>query len=488
MYMVNGLPKPGAQEFTGKRWVVLCAGGAGWNNYPFQASIYHAYHIFINHGIPADNIIVMHPDDLASSKHNPTPGIVVNQVNGTDVYHDVPKHYIGDEVTPKNFLGVLRGDPELKAAGKLVVDGGPNDHIFVFFMGHGSVDLNMYIYIAHKLQESIDFPRGTLFAKDLINELKGMHHAQRYAKLLFYLEAIDSGSMFDKLLPADINVYAVTSSKPDQASWACCYDTVRKAYVGGHFSQHWYADNEISDVNIETIDQQFLYISLHNKIDIQNNTFEEAQHYGDLTIGQLTLSEFFGLKKQSYNPQITRIYNGQCEYVDQRDIAIHLTEQNIMHSRDNVEKLRYTRELGHILNGRRYADKHLIAMLDAIKPLTGLWATDAISGRHPLNNRDCYKKFVETFSDRCFNLSKNPYFYGKLNAFVNVCESLTDTTGEELALNLMTLYGKLNAFVNVCESLTDTTGEELALNLMTRYCEQNVHLDLNVQVLLAIIV
>ena len=32
-----------------------------------------------------------------------------------------------------------------------------------------------------------------------------MHTQQRYKQLVFYVEACESGSMFDKLLPTDIN-------------------------------------------------------------------------------------------------------------------------------------------------------------------------------------------------------------------------------------------------------------------------------------------
>ncbi|CAG2168459.1 unnamed protein product [Oppiella nova] len=265
---------PNSREFTGKRWVVLCAGGAGWGNYPFQASIYHAYHIFLNHGIPEENIIVMHPDDLANNKANPTPNIVVNQVNGTDVYHGVPKHYVGKDVTPKNFLGILKGDSELKAAGKRVVESGPDDHVFVFFMDHGS--------------------------------------------------------------------------------------------TGGHFSDYWYSDSETKDFNSETIETQFKFIASHTKV-LLNNEKEEAQHYGDLSVGQLTLAEFFV---------------------------------------DNSEKLRYTQELKNILNGRQYADNHLRQYVQSIESLTGLGANVILNGKLELNNRDCYQKFVETFSDKCFNLGQ----------------------------------------------------------------------------------
>ena len=61
--------------------------------------------MFIDHGIPKENIIVMHYDDLAHNKLNPTPGVVVNQINGSDVYNGVPKDYVKDMVTPEVEFG-----------------------------------------------------------------------------------------------------------------------------------------------------------------------------------------------------------------------------------------------------------------------------------------------------------------------------------------------------------------------------------------------
>jgi legumain len=39
-----------------------------------------------------------------------------------------------------------------------------------------------------------------------------MHSEKRFKKLLFYLEACESGSMFKNLLPDNIDVYATTAS------------------------------------------------------------------------------------------------------------------------------------------------------------------------------------------------------------------------------------------------------------------------------------
>jgi legumain len=38
---------------------------------------------------------------------------------------------------------------------------------------------------------------------------------------VFYLEACESGSIFEGLLPEDINIYATTASNAEESSWGC---------------------------------------------------------------------------------------------------------------------------------------------------------------------------------------------------------------------------------------------------------------------------
>jgi len=49
-----------------------------------------------------------------------------------------------------------------------------------------------------------------------------------YEKMVVYIEACESGSMFDGLLDPTINVYATTAANPSESSWAtyCSPDDV----------------------------------------------------------------------------------------------------------------------------------------------------------------------------------------------------------------------------------------------------------------------
>jgi legumain len=53
---------------------VLVAGSRGYWNYRHQADIAHAYHILIENGMSADDIIVFMVDDIVDNMENPYPG------------------------------------------------------------------------------------------------------------------------------------------------------------------------------------------------------------------------------------------------------------------------------------------------------------------------------------------------------------------------------------------------------------------------------
>ncbi|GFY37532.1 legumain [Trichonephila inaurata madagascariensis] len=134
-----------------------------------------------------DHCIVM-TDDIANNGENLIPGIVINHPNGNDVYKGVPKDYTGEDVTPKNFMAVLKGD-EITLAG--VGSGkerksGPSD-VFVYFAGHG-------------VPGFIACPEDELSAMDLNRTINYMYQNNMNGKMLIYIEAYESGSMFENIL------------------------------------------------------------------------------------------------------------------------------------------------------------------------------------------------------------------------------------------------------------------------------------------------
>ena len=96
------------------------------------------------------------------------------------------------------------------------IKSGPNDHIFVYYSDHGGPGV-LAFPIAYP-------PLNVLKATDLVETIKDMHTQGKYGKMLLYIDACYSGSMFEGLLPDDINVYAVTAANATQESYSCFCD------------------------------------------------------------------------------------------------------------------------------------------------------------------------------------------------------------------------------------------------------------------------
>ena len=69
---------------------------------------------------------------------------------------------------------------------------GANDHVFINFVDHGAPGL-------------LAFPSAELHARELQDTLLDMYHKKRFKKLVMYIEACESGSMFENLLPDNLN-------------------------------------------------------------------------------------------------------------------------------------------------------------------------------------------------------------------------------------------------------------------------------------------
>ncbi|KHG10620.1 Vacuolar-processing enzyme [Gossypium arboreum] len=184
-------------EFDGTRWAVLRAGSKTYQNYRHQADVCHAYQLLRKGGLKDENIIVFMYDDIAYNVQNPRPGIIINNPNGAYVYKEVPKDYTGENVAVNNFFNVILGNKAALTGGSgKVVDSGPSDHIFIYYTGNGAL-----VCLVSMPDDSF------IYADQLIELLKKKHASGTYKGLVFYLEACDSGSIFEGLLPEGLNIY-----------------------------------------------------------------------------------------------------------------------------------------------------------------------------------------------------------------------------------------------------------------------------------------
>jgi len=94
-------------------YAVIVAGSNGFYNYRHQSDACHAYHILLDKGaVKPENIILFSYGDVAPDSQNPVPNTLFNKPTtgaGINVNEGCKIDYSGADVTPENYLKVLRG-------------------------------------------------------------------------------------------------------------------------------------------------------------------------------------------------------------------------------------------------------------------------------------------------------------------------------------------------------------------------------------------
>lgn len=419
-------------ENGGKIWALLAAGSNGYENYRHQADVCHAYQILRRHGIPEENIIVMMYDDVVNSSDNPLKGVLINEPNGTNVYEGVQKDYTGKDVTPENFLKVLTGDAQgMKGIGTgRVIESGPNDHVFVNFVDHGAVGF-------------LAFPDGELYAQDLEKAFLNMVDNKKFSKMVLYIEACESGSMFEQLLPDNENIFVVTAADPHESSYAWCLYAPLNTFLGDVFSVNWMHDVEQTNL---------LQVSLHHifeEVRYETNT-SHIEEYGDLNLGSMRAADFMGFTVHHKEPSPLR--TDGCEQmlrVPSRHVPLAILQRKLEAARNQEERKKIKFDIHRIVKMRRNLDQTVRKILKVAveDDVTSVLRLERAKYSLSRTNMHCYKRLVTKFSDMCFKLSENPYALQRVRAFLNVCEE--QHPSEEAVISAME---------QVCTMKTKLTG------------------------------
>nr|KAG5710767.1 hypothetical protein BaRGS_035169 [Batillaria attramentaria] len=367
----------------GKNWALLVAGSNTYDNYRHQADICHAYHVVRNHGIPEENIVVMMYDDIAYSRENPYQGNVINEPNGENLYPGVVIDYKKEEVNPEVFLAVLTGNSSgirelLGREGKVI-----------------------------------------LHAKPLEKAIKSMHKNKQFKKMVFYVEACESGSMFDGLLPEHISVFVTTAANPDESSYACYFDDERQTYLGDVYSVNWMQDSDKEDLSEETLQKQFT-------ITKQETNTSHVMEYGDKTISKMTVAEFQGNEKCDKCGRSPRPRHPLEDAVRSEKVKLAIREHKLRTATLPYEKRAAAKELNALLDHYAKTDELFKGIVNALRH--GQNAADKTSlkfheddsyasvvhQRKPITQWDCYQGAVDA--------PHNDYALRHLYMVVNLCE------------------------------------------------------------------
>ncbi|KAL1472717.1 hypothetical protein MTO96_022861 [Rhipicephalus appendiculatus] len=410
-----------AYDSQPKLWALLVAGSKGYINYRHQADICHAYHVLHNHGVPDERIVVMMYDDIAHARENPTPGVIINHPNGTDVYKDVPRDYTGDLVTPKNFLDILQGKKVKGGSGKVIASK-PKDHVFLYFAGHGAPGL-------------LAFPNGVLHAQPFMNVIKSLNK-KTFADMTIYIEACEAGSMFDGLLTAYYSVYATTATDPYESSYACYWDPKKEAYLGDLYSVSWMEDSDKKDLKKETLFEQLNVVKKRTQA-------SHVMEYGNMRIRNLSVSEFQGKKKAS--PRV--LPEAPDDAVSSRDVPIAIL-RNKLGKASNPQEINFLKaKLRRALRNRLFLKNKVAEIASFVARGKSNDADEVLTSQRRFTKFACYEKAVSHFSDRCFDLSRNPYAFQHLRALMNMCELSYNILDITEAMDLLCTHPTMEGIV-----------------------------------------
>ncbi|KAK4485895.1 hypothetical protein RD792_008546 [Penstemon davidsonii] len=409
-------------DSVGTKWAVLLAGSSGYWNYRHQADVCHAYQILKKGGLKDENIIVFMYDDIANNEENPRPGVIINSPHGEDVYKGVPKDYVGNEVTAHNFFAVLLGNKTALTGGSgKVVDSGPDDRIFIYYTDHGGPGV-------------LGMPTSPyIYADDLIDVLKKKHASGTYKSLVFYLEACESGSIFEGLLPEGLNIYATTASNAEESSWGTyCpgeYPSPPPEYetcLGDLYSVAWMEDCDVHNLRTETLRQQYQLVK--ERTANENGYYgSHVMQYGDLKLSVENLFMYVGTNpaNDNYTFLDANSLRPSSKAVNQRDAdLVHFWDKFRKAPEGSARKIEAQKQLTeamahrtHIDNSIKMVGKLLFGfekgpqVLKAVQP----------AGQPLVNDWNCLKSLVRTFETHCGSLSQ--YGMKHMRSIANICNA-----------------------------------------------------------------
>jgi len=391
------------QAAQGAQWALLVAGSNGYDNYRHQADVLHAYHLLVQRGIPKNNIVTMMYDDIAYNRRNPFKGNVINVPNGPNVYQGVWIDYKGNNVNKDTFLKVLQGDYHgVKGRGSnKVILSNSNDHVFVYYADHGNKGL-------------IAFPSGgALYTRELLSAVDSMYNQRKYGKLVFYIEACFSGSMFYRRLPTNKNVYAITAANERESSWSCYYDRQRKTSLADDFSVKWMQDSETHNLNSRSLNQQFYQVRANVKL-------SHVCQFGDTRgIGNMAVSEFQGNARRLYSNFSSPIVP-VGKLIKSWDVPYMSLVYQLEDAKTSEERLELLAKL-------QVEEEAKFMIHESMKSIVGKLVKDPSLFMTPQKTATteeqdhCYEQAVIKFDEACSQFSKYDYYKRDLHIFANLC-------------------------------------------------------------------
>ncbi|XLT58060.1 hypothetical protein HN873_050664 [Arachis hypogaea] len=275
-----------------------------------------------------------------------------------------------------------------------------------------------------------------LYGKDFVDVLKKKHAAKGYKEMVIYIEACESGSFVEGIMPTDLNVYVTTASNAEESSWGTYCPGMDPApppeYItclGDLYSVSWMEDSQTHNLKKETVQQQ--YQSVKERTSNYNNYAigSHVMEYGDTKIKADKLSLFQGFDPASINfPPNNSILPPQTpvEVVNQRDADLFFMWQRYKRlEHEAEEKAQALKEIRDTVNHRNHIDGSVKLIGTLLygpgKSSSVLESVREHAGLPLVDDWTCLKSMVRVFESHCGSLTQ--YGMKHMRAFANICNS-----------------------------------------------------------------
>ncbi|KAF4384013.1 hypothetical protein F8388_018765 [Cannabis sativa] len=245
--------------------------------------------------------------------------------------------YTGHQVTTENLYAVLLGDKKaVKGGSGKVIDSKPNDIGSSYttqikealeFLAFGLVKSKLdHCYQLHAV--FVGMPNMPfLYGMDFIEVLKKKHAARTYRKMVIYVEPCESGSIFEGIMPKDMNIYVTTASNAQENSWGTYCPEMEPppppeyiTCLEDLYSVAWMEDSQGHNLKRETIKQQYEMVKERTA---NANDFVNGGSHKYKSREALSLPKGFDPATVNFPPNNNKLRMAM-EVVNQRDAAILL--------------------------------------------------------------------------------------------------------------------------------------------------------------------
>ena len=243
-----------------------------------------------------------------------------------------------------------------------------------------------------------------------------MSKAEKYDKMTIYVEACESGSIFEGLLAEDLGIYVLTASNAVESSWGYYCPGMSPSpppefstCLGDLFSIAWMEDADASDATTETLGEQAAKVLFRTS---NGGTYDQGSHvmsYGELTFLDQPTSNFIGQQVTFPTLSANGAAQGPGGAVAQRDADLHYLYVNYQRAaQGSPAQAAAWRSLQAEISLRDSLTKAFQGLAASVTssantPLTAETAFTArpVAGKPVVDDWVCYREAIAAFEGAC---------------------------------------------------------------------------------------